>query len=1251
MKILVFLSFLCIVFTEALIYYISPDNEPCIVNGSTAPTPCFSFQELCEDRTLLSNKTQLILLLLPGTHVIPHGHNLSVSDVQVLDILSWNAQQEVEVKCERQAEIIFRDIGELEISLLNFTFCNIHGEYTRINTRRTVKIHSCIFAESREKYALTFKYDVIMAMNMSIHNCTFMSNNGGILCIGYQYKEFSMDVSDTVFINNWRSGVGGALHMTYVKCRLQRSQFVLNEAASGGAIYLVKASLLIAHTEFKGNIATDPKSGKGGAIYASQSYDLVTVHSIFLENAANESGGACSFHNMRSIITISHSHFRNNLARKGGGAIVLSSLLTDLELNNSMFVGNAAKFGGAIFNSGKIRIVNSQFNINVAGSGGAIYSSEMKGTILRNDSFKNNFAKINGGAVYDYSEGIVTFEIHGCQFESNFAKIAGGVLYYIGSYIAVTISHATFEYNQAEHGGAIYIYRHLRRVGEGGHVFMQNGLNFVGNKAADGGAMYAVNSILTLDSANTTMANNSALIKGGALFLDNSNIQTSGESQIRFYKNTVTSSAGKGGAIFVLDSDCYNSIISCFLDVQRSNLILAFNENIATYGSVLYGGLLDRCDLNVPQPKPLAIDYFKNHSQYEPLTPSAISSDPVQVCLCINSTQPNCNLRELTNITKMRGETVELALVVVDQDKNPLLSIVRAFYNERQADVNVGEGRRPVRSQCTRLSYHVFTSEPSVTMVLEPVGICERAPFSIFTIHITLFPCIRGFQLSKDRCVCERRITEYFGNNVVCDINTQSIKKEGSIWLRYDEQHLQLQNTCPLDYCNVTSDTISLLSPDEQCANHRSGVICGACQGNHSIGLGGNKCLYCTSNYTFIWLTLVFAAAGVALVTLLLVCNMTISTGTLNGLIFYANVVSISGLTSLQNCSIHPMLSVFLAWLNLDFGVETCFYPGMDTYQKTWLQFAFPLYIWLLVVAIIVASYYSSTAMKVFGRNNIAILATLFLLSYSKILKTIVTALSVTQILVGSAENVSDQLVPHKVWTHDGNIEYLKGKHMALFTVSLLFLFLLFLPYTMLLILGQCVRSMSVRRCWVLWCIRSTAFISIMDAYHAPYHRRHRYWTGLLLLARCILLLVFAADNRTIVNVYATTLTGIIILCFKTFSIKMHENFYFDILEYSFHLNLVILSSTLSFMFNDKASVAPYARPQLVPSQSHLLFLLAYFSIIFTSDYKTPGVMHSSSDGSSTNGWLHIGTHLQFQREKIVYHPGAELRKCYPPQH
>ncbi len=127
----------------------------------------------------------------------------------------------------------------------------------------------------------------------------------------------------------------------------------------------------------------------------------------------------------------------------------------------------------------------------------------------------------------------------------------------------------------------------------------------------------------------------------------------------------------------------------------------------------------------------------------------------------------------------------------------------------------------------------------------------------------------------------------------------------------------------------------------------------------------------------------------------------------------------------------------------------------MDTYQKTWLQFAFPLHIWLLVVAITVASHYCSRAIKVFGRNNIAILATLFLLSYTNVLKTIITALDFKEVYISNASNVSDVILSYKVWTYDGNLEYLKEKHVVLFSVALVLLLFLFLPYTMLLIFGQ----------------------------------------------------------------------------------------------------------------------------------------------------------------------------------------------------
>ena len=43
-------------------------------------------------------------------------------------------------------------------------------------------------------------------------------------------------------------------------------------------------------------------------------------------------------------------------------------------------------------------------------------------------------------------------------------------------------------------------------------------------------------------------------------------------------------------------------------------------------------------------------------------------------------------------------------------------------------------------------------------------------------------------------------------------------------------------------------------------------------------------------------------------------------------------------------------------WLNIDFGIETCFYSEMDAYIKTLLQFVFPVYIWMLVRLMIINS-------------------------------------------------------------------------------------------------------------------------------------------------------------------------------------------------------------------------------------------------------------------------------------------------------
>ena len=98
--------------------------------------------------------------------------------------------------------------------------------------------------------------------------------------------------------------------------------------------------------------------------------------------------------------------------------------------------------------------------------------------------------------------------------------------------------------------------------------------------------------------------------------------------------------------------------------------------------------------------------------------------------------------------------------------------------------------------------------------------------------------------------------------------------------------------------------------------------------------------------------------AGILLVTTLLVLNMTVAVGVINGLIFHANIIA--AISSVVFPSTKPSFSnVFVAWLNLNKGFDVCFLDRLDTHTKTWLQLAFPAYIILLLVLDIKISEYS----------------------------------------------------------------------------------------------------------------------------------------------------------------------------------------------------------------------------------------------------------------------------------------------------
>ena len=71
---------------------------------------------------------------------------------------------------------------------------------------------------------------------------------------------------------------------------------------------------------------------------------------------------------------------------------------------------------------------------------------------------------------------------------------------------------------------------------------------------------------------------------------------------------------------------------------------------------------------------------------------------------------------------------------------------------------------------------------------------------------------------------------------------------------------------------------------------NRTGQRCGGCIDGYSLVLGSNACKDCSGKDSRLSLIILFAVAGLALVVFLLFFNLTVSIGTINGLMVVANI-------------------------------------------------------------------------------------------------------------------------------------------------------------------------------------------------------------------------------------------------------------------------------------------------------------------------------------------------------------------------
>ena len=673
----------------------------------------------------------------------------------------------------------------------------------------------------------------------------------------------------------------------------------------------------------------------------------------------------------------------------------------------------------------------------------------------------NNRVSHYGGGIYLYRSDL-RCESGTISLKKNKAVKKGGGIYAISSTIEV------FFYRESQ--------------------YLQQWLSFVQNLASIGGALYLeANAKLYIWKYGTQLLSNDAY------------------SIIVFANN----SADFGGAIFVADSSnigtCesniytiteakYTGAIECFvqtLDVQLAidseyNLVgIEFEYNYADHsGSNLFGGLLDRCiaspfaEVRFKESLTLAkvingISYLR-HITNNSIQLDSISSYPMKICFCEEDV-PNCS-HQPPKQKVMKGQMFTVTLVAVDQVNHTVSNATIHTYTTF-IESGLGEGQliQKTGSQCTDLVFSITTIHDHEQLVLYAEGPCKDASMSQSLISIEFPPCKCpvGFQPKENdetNCVCEcaSEIQPYVSD---CDQRTETVIKDSSSWISYinsteNSSGYLIYLHCPFDYCTPsTSDhgiTINLNEEDgadAQCAHNRAEKLCGSCRSGFSLSLGSSHCIPCPRWHVNLPVIILAAiVAGIFLVASLLVLNLTVADGTPNGIIFYANIVAANSSTFLP-FSTPNFVTIFIAWLNLDFGFDTYFIEEMDSFWKFWVDLCFPAYLIFLLVVVIIVSEWSSRFAGLVGRKNpVATLATLILLSYAKLLRLIIAAFSFA---ILKYPDSSQELV----WLLDATVGYLSGKHIALFIVAL-FILLAGLAYTTILFLWQ----------WILRCQRRTVF-------------------------------------------------------------------------------------------------------------------------------------------------------------------------------
>ena len=712
--------------------------------------------------------------------------------------------------------------------------------------------------------------------------------------------------------------------------------------------------------------------------------------------------------------------------------------------------------------------------------------------VFRNVTFDHNTAHYTGAAIYGAS-----------YVYPYITKMNNSVTFVLESIVAYDNPTMNNKNDRLYVTVSIFHFKNIRAV------IINGSVAYPGNFSQNYGSVFELIGVNVVLSGTLIFSDNIADQGGVFLLREDSQLLLKEGLQATFTKNVAQS---LGGAIY---ADGHNYLrgpctFQLYCKDNFSNISLKFTNNTAGLGgNAVYSTRLYNCSGTSEKIYNKIFDKSWQHKMSSYVTEIEICDVKKMECYISSGLYPGKLLQIPVKLHDRIGSSTYGVVTVRAVEQHGLKPVNWWFDANQKTTIVTG------KENCTIINLTIHSS-------LNFIGKESILLFSVLDsfivtgVKVMLDNCPLGFQLSEKTgtCICSDVFYKFLQKNeqsISCDIQSKSFQKPKDLidlWIgKSIVYHNFSVGFCNPRYCNlglnlsINASGTYINSTIPLCHGSRTGDLCGECIKNYSVVFGSAKCELCTSKW-WPFTVIVYIIAGPLIVLLLYTLNLTLTTGTLNGVIFYAQLANVGILlyyiVPCIKCSekydYFRLPIIFISWMNLNLGFPLCFFHNMTELWKAGLSLLFPIYLLLIIVFFSILSRFSSKISNRFSRSFIQVLVTVVYLSFTQLLQTLLDVFSSTQIY-------TENKAWRTVWFNNGAIAYGSSWHMRLMIITSVVVGVILIPYMVVILFGKRLLKIDRFREYIR---------PFYEAIHAPYKTNRSYWFG---LHQLFVVLVYVAET------------------------------------------------------------------------------------------------------------------------------------------